>query len=71
MLRNSNKQVPFLTFCYSSTMKMVCVIFIHVIKEVIDITPTSQACLSKQVYFSPFFTLSLYQFGEMAVTLTQ
>ena len=62
MLRNSHKQVQFLNFCYSSTIQMVWVIFLHVIIEVIDISLTSKACLSRQVHFLPFFILKLYQF---------
>ena len=62
MLCNSHKQVQFLNYCYSSTIQMVWVIFIHVIIEVIDIYLTLKACLSKQVHFSPFFILKWYQF---------
>ena len=42
---------------------MVCVIFIYIIIEVIDISLTYKACLSRKVHFSPFFFLKLYQFG--------
>ena len=41
MLRYFHKQIPFLNICYSSTIQMVWVIFIHVIIEVIDISLTS------------------------------
>ena len=70
MLHNSHKQVPFLNICYSSTIQMVWVIFIHVIIEVTDISLTSKACLSRQVHFHHFSFCNCINFdSSSAATL--
>ena len=61
-----SNNVQCLNFCYSSMIQMVWFIFIHVIIEVIDVSLTSNACLSRQDHFHHFSFCNCINFGEMA-----